>query len=167
MATQKTQGYQALNIYNSDNANIPYTKIVAKGVTDTAFNNFLIAVSGTFTPFTQTVYAGDIVYNRDTQQAATVIKIQNDSTLELNAPIFTNAAGGESFTVFSASAVTNYQDANNGCVLYIGTAGDLTVDTIAGSENVLFKSVPVGFFPVQVKKVYSTGTVAKDIVALW
>ena len=68
--------------------------------------------------------------------------------------------------MYSASAVTNYQDANNGCVLYIGGAGDLKVDTIAGS-TVTFKAVPVGFFPVQVKKIYSTGTVATDIIALW
>jgi hypothetical protein len=50
--------------------------------------------------------------------------------------------------------------------LYIGGAGDLKVDTIAGS-TVTFKAVPVGFFPVQVKKIYSTGTVATDIIALW
>lgn len=167
MATQKTQGYQALNIYNSDNANIPYTTVAEEGLSSSAFNNFLIAVTGTGIAFTKTVYAGDIVYNTDTQQAATVIKVQNDSTLELNASIFSLVGGGEGYVVYSASAVTNYQDANNGCVLYIGTAGDLTVDTIAGSEGVLFKSVPVGFFPVQVKKVYSKGTVAKNIVALW
>ena len=55
---------------------------------------------------------------------------------------------------------------NNGCVLYIGVSGDLKVTT-AGGDDVTFKNVPVGFFPVQVLKVWSTGTAASEIIALW
>jgi len=55
---------------------------------------------------------------------------------------------------------------NNGCVLYIGVTGDLKVTT-AGKDDVTFKNVPVGFFPVQVLKVWSTGTAASEIIALW
>jgi hypothetical protein len=51
-------------------------------------------------------------------------------------------------------------------VLYVGVSGNLKVDTISGS-TVTFGNVPVGFFPVQVKKVYGTGTDAKEIIALW
>lgn len=59
---------------------------------------------------------------------------------------------------------------NNGdsssCVLYIGTGGDLDVQTVGG-DNVTFIGVPSGtFFPVHVKKVYAT-SVASDIIALW
>jgi hypothetical protein len=56
---------------------------------------------------------------------------------------------------------------NNGCVLYVGGAGDLKVDTVGG-DAVTFVAVPAGsFIPVQVKRVYSTGTTATSIVALW
>ena len=56
---------------------------------------------------------------------------------------------------------------NNGCVLYVGGAGDLKVDTVGGDE-VTFVAVPAGsFIPVQVKRVYATGTSATSIVALW
>ena len=56
---------------------------------------------------------------------------------------------------------------NNGCVLYIGGYGDLKVDTVGG-DTVTFVGVLGGtFFPVQVLKVFSTGTSAGDIVALW
>ncbi len=56
---------------------------------------------------------------------------------------------------------------NNGCVLYIGGYGDLTVDTVGG-DTVTFVGVNGGtFFPVQVTRVYSTGTSATGIVALW
>lgn len=53
-----------------------------------------------------------------------------------------------------------------GCVLYVGTGGTLSVQTIGG-DNVVFQSVPSGsFFPVQVRKVYAAST-ASNIVALW
>ena len=56
---------------------------------------------------------------------------------------------------------------NNGCVLYVGGAGDLKVDTVGG-DAVTFVAVPAGsFIPVQVKRVYATGTSATSIVALW
>jgi len=56
---------------------------------------------------------------------------------------------------------------NNGCVLYVGGAGNLKVLTIGGDE-VTFTAVPVGtFVPVQVLRVFATGTTATGIVALW
>ena len=167
MASQKTQGYQALNILTSDNANIPYPALLKAGQTNAVaapvLNTMEDAIGGFET--TNKVYAGDIVYFSVAAEAATVIKVISDTELLLNSN--SGQAANQDYVIYQASSYMNLQDANNGCVLYIGTAGDLTVDTIAGSENVLFKSVPVGFFPVQVKKVYNTGTSAKDIVALW
>lgn len=56
---------------------------------------------------------------------------------------------------------------NNGCVLYIGIAGDLKVLT-SGGDVVTFSNVQGGtFFPVNVIRVYLTGTTATNIVALW
>lgn len=56
---------------------------------------------------------------------------------------------------------------NNGCVLYIGGTGNLKVLTIGGDE-VTFVGVPGGsFIPVNVLRVFSTGTTATSIVALW
>ena len=56
---------------------------------------------------------------------------------------------------------------NNGCVLYIGGYGDVKVDTVGG-DTVTFVGVLGGtFFPVQVMRVYATGTTATNIVALW
>ena len=50
---------------------------------------------------------------------------------------------------------------------YIGTAGDLKVETVAGDE-VTFVGVNTGaFFPVHVRKVFATGTSASNIIALW
>ena len=54
-----------------------------------------------------------------------------------------------------------------GAVLYIGTGGDVKVDTISG-DAVTFKNLADGsVLPVQVKRVYDTGTSAADIIALY
>jgi hypothetical protein len=58
-----------------------------------------------------------------------------------------------------------YPDAGS-AILYIGTSGNLSVVT-EGGQTVLFRNVPVGFFPVSVKIVRSTDTTATNILALW
>jgi len=56
---------------------------------------------------------------------------------------------------------------NDGCVLYVGIGGDLTVVT-TGQDTVTFANIQDGtFIPVQVLRVLSTGTTALNIVALW
>lgn len=56
---------------------------------------------------------------------------------------------------------------NNGCVLYVGGDGDLKVTTIGG-DDVTFVGIVAGtFIPVHVLRVWSTGTTATNIVALW
>ena len=65
----------------------------------------------------------------------------------------------------SSVAVT----ATIGCVLYIGVAGDLKVTT-AGGDDIVFKNVAAGFFPIQVIRVWATGTTgtaATDIIGIW
>jgi hypothetical protein len=62
-----------------------------------------------------------------------------------------------------ASATT----VNNGCVLYIGGAGDLRVLT-AGGDDVTFTGVLAGtFLPVQVVRVFNSTTTATNLLALW
>lgn len=75
---------------------------------------------------------------------------------------------------------TNYITFDNNRVegsLYVGVAGDLAVlpwyhadtdtTTPAAGGVVIFKNVPVGFFPIVVKKVFATGTAATDIVCVF
>lgn len=50
--------------------------------------------------------------------------------------------------------------------LYIGGTGNIAVIPSEGSGSVVFNAVPVGFFPVAVKRVLATGTTATNIVAL-
>ena len=51
-------------------------------------------------------------------------------------------------------------------MLYVGGAGALAV-TFADGSALTLAAVPVGFHPLQVTQVKSTGTVATNIVALY
>lgn len=55
----------------------------------------------------------------------------------------------------------------NPSVIYIGGTGDIKVTTTQGTD-VTFPSVPAGFvLPVQVIKVWSTGTTATSMVRIY
>jgi len=56
---------------------------------------------------------------------------------------------------------------NFGCLLYVGTAGNIKVETVGGDEVTLVGINTGAFIPVQVVKVFATGTTASNILALW
>lgn len=51
--------------------------------------------------------------------------------------------------------------------LYIGGAGNIKVDTAAGTTVTLNSAAAGSVLPIRVKKVYATGTTATNIVALY
>lgn len=67
----------------------------------------------------------------------------------------------------TANISDSTEAAKSGVVLYIGTGGNLKVLT-AGGDEVTFTNIQDGsFLPVQVLRVFATGTTATNIVALW
>lgn len=77
------------------------------------------------------------------------------------------AAVTTSDTADIPSVSTQDGSGNNGCVLYIGGAGNIKVTT-AGGDTVTFTGLLAGMFlPVQVLRVWSTDTTATNIIALW
>lgn len=157
MAYQKLQTSVGLNIVSTDNADIPSVGIVAAGLNGTTVANELEDVSAAFE--TDNVQVGDIVYNNVTLQVATVVQVIDETRLLLNANIFLST--GESYTVYAQSQV------KNAAVLFIGTGGKLRVIT-AGGQDITFDQILGGtFLPVQVNKVFKTGTTATNLIALW
>ena len=74
------------------------------------------------------------------------------------------ALSAASVTPNDAADLPNYSR-----MLYIGVGGTgkhVHVTTLNGHE-VTFKNVPTGILPVQAVKVWNTGTVATEIIALW
>jgi len=53
------------------------------------------------------------------------------------------------------------------CVLYIGGAGDIRVLTEGGDDVTFFGVLAGSFLPVNVVRVFVTGTTATNIIALW
>ena len=163
MANVRIQPSRALTAYKSDFADIPYPAVAETG-TNSGTGATLTDVSKDFVALN--IYAGNIVYNITPgfEAAATIIGNPSPTTpdtLQLNDAIM-NA--GNSYIIYQSSPQAGGQ--NTGCVLYIGTGGDLEVTT-AGGDKVIFVGVPSGtFLPVQVVKVWNTG-VSGDIIALW
>jgi hypothetical protein len=56
---------------------------------------------------------------------------------------------------------------DNGAVLYIGTGGNLTITTVGGQTVTLSNVANGSFIPIQVKRVWATGTSASSILALY
>jgi len=152
---QKLQTATALAVIPSNNANIPYAAVVASGANTSTSAGQLVDSAALFV--TRNVQVGDVVYNTTLGTAATVTRVVSETVLQLNVNIFT--ASPQNYTVYA-------QNAKEGCVLYVGTGGNLEVVT-AGGQTVTFVGIVGGsFLPVQVLKV-TANTTAADIVALW
>jgi hypothetical protein len=156
MSYQKLQVARAVNVYPSNTADIPFPNVISSGTNSAVTASKLVDGTANFT--TAAVEVGDIVYNTTTAQSATVTNVDSATVLSLSANIF--AATPNNYSVYKAGA-------NNGCVIYVGGAGDIEVTT-AGGDRVTFIGLLAGqFIPVQVIKVWTTGTNATDILALW
>lgn len=163
MSVFKTTFSRALAVIPTDNANVPYPAVIESGTNTSVVVASLVDSTALF--ITNNVATGDIVYNTTDGTAATVLVVVSETTLLLNADIFTATA--KAYTVYQASSQTTI--GNQGCFLFVGGAGNLAVTTIGG-DDVTFNAVPVGtILPVQVLKVKSSGsgTTATLIKALW
>ena len=151
MAYQKLQVERALTVIASNSINIPNVAgPTVSGTTDGVTANKLVDSTASFT----SNLLGYIVYSGI--QIATVTAVDDAGTLSLSADIM---ASGEAYTL--------YADDNNGCVLYAGSGGNIRVLTVGGDDVTFVGLAPGAFVPVQVKRVFASGTGPSDIVALW
>jgi hypothetical protein len=156
MATQKLQVGRALAVIPSNYADIPFPAVTISSTVTAASGFNLTDTTANFIALG--VKAGDIVYDITNQTAATVQSVQSATTLVLNVSGYIIAA--DSYVLYNGQN-------NNGCVLYIGGAGDIAVTTVGGDE-VKFTALLAGqFIPVQTLKIAQTGTSATDVLALW
>lgn len=52
--------------------------------------------------------------------------------------------------------------------VYIGTGGDVSLDTVGGESAIVFVGLQTGsILPVRTKRIRATATTATNIVALW
>jgi hypothetical protein len=143
-------------VITSDYCNLPFPqKIVTSTNTLTAILPLLLDSNVDFRALN--VQAGDIVYNTTANLAATVEVVLNQNALQLNTQIFTSI--GDTYTLYNGAN-------KDGAVLYVGGAGNLTIQTEAGDDITLVGVLKGTFIPVYTRKVYAS-TTATNIVALW
>jgi len=155
MAYQKLQVGRALPVIPSDTVLIPdvSTEVFSGNATFTA--NTLTDTGTNFKSIVSS--AGAIVYNtgRTPNIAYNVTNVNSDTVLKLSPA---DTGGADDYTIYNA--------ATTGCVLYVGVAGNLKVQTSSG-DIVTFANMPIGFVPVQVIQVFEGETTASGIIALW
>ena len=125
------------------------------------------SVAGTLTDVGTTflsagIQKNAIIYNITDQKAYFVLDVTDDLNLSI-----TSIAGGSAIAKYYI-----YNAPTNGCVLYVGTGGDVAVEfsepTDSASGELIFKNVPdASFLPVQAIRVDDGLTTASDIIALW
>jgi hypothetical protein len=75
-------------------------------------------------------------------------------------------APGRNAAVVTPSDSTDLTDTTR--AIYVGGAGDVTVNMLKTGSAILFKAVPVGtVLPIRAARVKSTGTTATNLTALW
>ena len=153
MAYQKLQGNSALNITPLDGYNIPSNILSASGSATNTVANALVDSAATFVG---KVKVGDIVYKPSDYTMAGVTAIGSDTQLSLSVNIITS---GDEYAI--------YRPLKSGAVLYIGGAGDLSVQFADGGTAVFSGLLAGTFFPLNVVRVNATGTTATNIVAIW
>lgn len=157
MAYQKLQVGNALNVIPSDTINIPNPALKAVSSVNTGGEaNAIIDDTVNFNALQ--IVIGSVIINETSGLISTVTSIISDTELGLADDIFTTT--GNSYSVYSP-------EPREGCVLYVGTGGDVNITTWGG-QTVLFKNVSSGsYIPVQTRRVNSSLTSASNIVALW
>lgn len=107
------------------------------------------------------VKIGDIVYDTTNSVVAKVTAITSDTVLALD------DGNGSAVSIAGAANYLIFSDTNKAAVLYVGVAGNLTVEMAYSGQTLTFVAAANGYHPIQVNKVLSTGTAADSIVALW
>lgn len=153
MSIQKLQGSRILKVIPSDTINIPSPSSQQRSSTTTGTTaNKLVDSSG---DFTNDIEVGAIIHNTTDNTIATVTAIDSATTLSISADIM---AVSEAYKIFNRSTP--------GCVFYVGFSGNMSVVT-EGGDTELLTDIPIGFHPLNIKRVNSTLTTAANIIAIW
>ncbi len=146
--------------------NIPYV-VLLFGLILTAVGTLFLdgQTNPAATGYYARVAAGDVVYEPSTGTIAQVESVDSNTQLTLSAP---GLGGGAAFDIYRGNGgLSNNKQGQEGFSLLVGTAGDLTVIPAASENPVVLKNVANNsYVPLQVIRVFDSGTTASDILAL-
>lgn len=159
MAYQKLQQSRAINVIPSDDINIPSPAALSASGTNQDSGT---TITDSTKKFLNSVKLNDTVYNVTADEVSKVIAITSDTELEVSGGTFTV---GDEYKIFSTFDVKT-----EACVLYVGgsEAGQTLKVLTADNDIVTMVNPAEGFvLPLQVKRVFATGTDVTNIIALW
>jgi len=162
MAYQKLQVGKGLNVIPSNDVNIPNPDSLAvSGSSSGDFSGANLLDDGAVDFIAAGVKTGSIIYNTTTSVAYYVTSVNSSSNLSITPA--TTGGSTDSYDV--------YNEETEGCVLFVGGAGDLRLQLTTpatGGAGLIFKGIAAGaFLPTQVVRVAANSTTATDIIALW
>jgi len=154
------QPTNAVVVIPDDSVNIPNPGVIISG-TNTGAGTTLTDVGKGFTnaetnPKGFNINGGDVVYD-SAGAIAEIRDVINSSDIALLSAI---AAG--TYEIYKG----NQQFQSPGYSLFVGTGGNLRVLTVGGETVTLNNIGNATFIPLQVQRVYATGTTAADIIAM-
>lgn len=157
MLYQKFQGTVGLEVIPSDNTFVPN---VSNQIVSSASTSFSAdRLNDNTVDFVDLgVKEGNIIYNTTGQLATKVVQVVNENTLDIEDNIFTTI--GDNYVIYD-----NYS--HEPCFLYVGQFGDVRVLLEGGGDVTLTNLNDGQFLPLYIKKVFSTGTTATNLVAIW
>ena len=169
------QPTQAVIVVPNDDINIPEPGVYKSGTNTGAGVNLVVNpgtgnfITGEVNPggtgYSNKVAGGDVVYEPSTGTIAQVIEVTGEDTLTLSAP---GLGGAAAFDIYRGNGgKVNNKQGQEGFSLFVGTAGDLRVIPVGSQEPVDLKNVGNNsYVPLQVIRVFDSGTSAADILAL-
>jgi len=152
----QNQASYAIDVIPSDTINIPQPYIVVASINTAVSPNDLIDSTKDFVELG--VSQGDVVYNIADGTIATVMSRISSTSLKLSADIFT--ATPKAYQIYQGNSKPN------SFLLYVGTAGDVSIETSSAKPVVLKNVGNASFIPISVSRVNAAGTTASDIIAL-
>ena len=165
----QNQPSSAIAVINSDTINIPEPGIITSGTNTSGAATTLVDAGQDFlNPATNlngyNIKGGDVVISA----AGAICEIESvDQTDKTKLNLKTPGIAAGAYEIYKG----NYQiqGKSSGFTLFVGTGGPastLKVETVTG-QAVTLKNIPdSSFIPVQVQKVFATGTTCSDIIGL-
>ena len=169
------QPTQAVIVVPNDDINIPEPGVYKSGTNTGAGVNLVVNpgtgnfITGEVNPggtgYSNKVAGGDVVYEPSTGTIAQVESVDSNTQLTLSAP---GLGGAAAFDIYRGNGgKVNNKQGQEGFSLFVGTAGDLRVIPAGSQEAVDLKNVGNNsYVPLQVIRVFDSGTSAADILAL-
>ena len=160
MAYQKLQASRARLVLatilsNADDVDVPNITVV--GPTGSITAETATTVTDNTKDFNALGVEIGMILVGDRGDKTNIIGVNGNTLTISNALLASNV--GDTYEIFGGN--------QNGCVLYVGVAGSVTVITAGGDEVTLQGVLAGSFIPVQTKRVMATGTTASGIIALW